>query len=93
VNIKTINDLLSYVETEGKAQRLINYINSLENYVKMKEIDIREFSKENYYNKLEIERLNNIINEIKDYVYKPIDKEWDDILCIIEDGLKDSDKE
>ena len=41
----------------------------------------------------EIERLNNIIEKIRDYVYKPIDKEWDDILCIIEDGRKDSDKE
>lgn len=41
----------------------------------------------------EIERLNNIIGKIRNYVYKPIDKEWDDILCIIEDGLRDSDKE
>lgn len=37
--------------------------------------------------------LHSIINKIRNYVYKPIDKEWDDILCIIEDGLKDSDKE
>lgn len=33
--------------------------------LKEKEADIRAFSKENYYNKLEIERLNNIINEIE----------------------------
>lgn len=40
----------------------------------------------------EIERLNNIINEsdkmidkIVEEVYKPVDKEWDNILCIIED--------
>ncbi len=36
--------------------------------------------------------LHSIINKIRNYVYKPIDKEWDDILCIIEDGLRDSDK-
>lgn len=39
----------------------------------------------------EIERLNNIIEKIRNYVYKPIDKEWGDILCIIEDGLRGSD--
>jgi hypothetical protein len=40
----------------------------------------------------EIERLNNIINEsnkmiekIIEEVYKPVDKEWDNILCFIED--------
>lgn len=32
--------------------------------------------------------LHSIINKIRNYVYKPIDKEWDDILCIIEDGLR-----
>jgi uridine kinase len=54
----------------------------------------------------EIERLNNIINEsnkmiekIIEEVYKPVDKEWDNILCFIEDyklkikELKGSDKE
>lgn len=54
----------------------------------------------------EIERLNNIINEsdkmidkIVEEVYKPVDKEWDNILCIIEDyklklqELKGSEKE
>ena len=40
----------------------------------------------------EIEKLNNIIEKIREYVYKPTDKEWDDILCIIEDGLRGSDK-
>ena len=39
----------------------------------------------------ERDRLNNIIEKIRDYVYKPIDKEWGDILCIIEDGLRGSD--
>ena len=37
--------------------------------------------------------LHSIINKIRNYVYKPIDKEWGDILCIIEDGLRGSDKE
>lgn len=32
--------------------------------------------------------LHSIINKIRNYVYKSIDKEWDDILCIIEDGLR-----
>jgi uridine kinase len=54
----------------------------------------------------EIERLNNIINEsnkmiekIIEEVYKPVDKEWDNILCFIEDyklkikELKGSEKE
>lgn len=47
---------------------------------------------ENKTLKEEIERLNNIINEsnkmidkIIEEVYKPVDKEWDNILCIIED--------
>ena len=39
----------------------------------------------------EIERLNNIIEKIRDYVYKPVDKEWGDILCIIEDERKRSE--
>ena len=60
----------------------------------------------NKEHKQEIERLNNIINEsnkmidkIVEEVYKPVDKEWDNILCIIEDyklklqELKGSDKE
>lgn len=42
---------------------------------------------------LERERLSNIIEKIRNYVYKPVDKEWGDILCIIEDGRKVSDKE
>ena len=81
MDIKTINDLLSYVETEEKAQRLINYINTLENYVKMKEKDIKEFSKENYFNKLEIERLNNIINELEKYLIEDNYKN-EDVWCI-----------
>ena len=47
---------------------------------------------ENHKLKEEIERLNNIINEsnkmidkIVKEVYKPVDKEWDNVLCIIED--------
>jgi hypothetical protein len=43
--------------------------------------------------KKEIEKLNNVIEKIRNYVYKPIDKEWGDILCIIEDGLRGRNKE
>ena len=54
---------------------------------------LRKLRLETTNQRLKLEKLNNIIEKIRDYVYKPIDKEWDDILCIIEDGLKGSDKE
>lgn len=36
---------------------------------------------------------NKMIDKIVEEVYKPIDKEWNDILCVIEDGLRGDDKE
>ena len=47
----------------------------------MKEKDIKEFSKENYFNKLEIERLNNIINELEKYLIEDNYKN-EDVWCI-----------
>ena len=53
---------------------------------------ILELQNEVHTKDKEIERLNNIINEsnkmiekIVEEVYRPVDKEWDNILCFIED--------
>ena len=70
-----------------------NYINKLKKEVSYEEalMFLCISTVETYGLEKEIERLNNIIEKIRDYVYKPIDKEWGDILCIIEDGLIGSD--
>ena len=54
MNIKTILDLLNYVETEEKAYELIYYISSLEEQLQQKENiikEVREYFQENmgYY--------------------------------------------
>ena len=79
-------DYNEYKDTLAENMKLIVENNRL------KEVE-KEHKKLNGELREEIERLNNIINKIKDYVYRPIDKEWDDILCIIEDGIRGSDKE
>ena len=49
---------------EQEWKDLYNYIIELDKRNRQQEIDIKAFTKENYYNKLEIEKLNNIIEEI-----------------------------
>lgn len=87
-------------EQRDLIKRLLNEMDNADDVIKHQYFEIERLNKqiEEYQKALdetvsEKVDLHSIINKIRNYVYKPIDKEWGDILCIIEDGLRGSDKE
>lgn len=94
---KVLNYMKQYVENkyEHDSEPMLNWkdlklvLEEIERLIKQ----IEEYQKALDETTSEKIDLQSTINKIRNYVYKPIDKEWDDILCIIEDGLRGSDKE